>query len=146
MKQDDISRVLNVSQRVVSRTLKEHRESGSIRKKKRSTYILECKELLQSIMVRGALSDDHLVQLKVVTGTLNSQNYKDQILESGVRPPLDSLDVQNMVLRDNISRPHFAPIFEEYKNQQNIASLPQPSLLPDCQTFNPIQHMWDKLS
>ena len=48
MKQDDISRVLNVSQSVVqvSRLLKEHRESGSITKRKRSTSILKCKELL----------------------------------------------------------------------------------------------------
>ena len=41
-------------------------------------------------MVRGALSNDHLIQLKMVTGT--------GILESGGRPPLDSLDGQNMVL------------------------------------------------
>ena len=53
-------------------------------------------------MVRGALSDDHMLQLKVVTGILNSQKYQDQILESGVRPPLDSLGGQNMVLRDDI--------------------------------------------
>ena len=46
MKQDDIVRVLNVSQSIVSRPLKEHRESGSITKRKRSTLILECKELL----------------------------------------------------------------------------------------------------
>ena len=46
MKQDDIARVLNVSHSVVSRPLKEQRESGSIRKTKRSTLILECKELL----------------------------------------------------------------------------------------------------
>ena len=46
MKQDDIARVLNVSQSVVSRPLKEHRESGSIRKRKRPTLILECKKLL----------------------------------------------------------------------------------------------------
>ena len=31
MKQDDIARVLNVSQSVVSRPLKEHKRSGSIR-------------------------------------------------------------------------------------------------------------------
>ena len=37
MKQDDIARVLNVSQSVVSRPLKEHRESGSIAK--RTVYI-----------------------------------------------------------------------------------------------------------
>ena len=46
MKQDDIARVLNVPQCVVSRPLKEHKESGSITKRKRSPLILECKELL----------------------------------------------------------------------------------------------------
>ena len=49
-------------------------------------------------MVRGALSDDHLIHLNVVTGTLNAQKKKDEILESGVRSPLDSLEGQNMVL------------------------------------------------
>ena len=38
-------------------------------------------------MVRGALSDDHKIHLKVVTWTLNSQKYQDQILESGVGTP-----------------------------------------------------------
>ena len=46
IKQDDIARVLNLSQSVVRRPLKEHRESGSITKRKRSTLILECKEML----------------------------------------------------------------------------------------------------
>ena len=40
-------------------------------------------------MVRGALSDDHMIQLKVAAGTLNSQKYQDEILESGVRPPFE---------------------------------------------------------
>ena len=53
-------------------------------------------------MVRGALSDDHLKQLKVVTGTLNAQKYQDKILESGVRSPLDSIDGLNIVLQDDI--------------------------------------------
>ena len=93
-------------------------------------------------MVRGAFSDAHLVQLKVVTGTLNAQKYQDEILESGVRSPWDSLDGQNMVLQDDIARPHCTRIIEEYKNQQNIASLPWLSLLLD---FNLIKHVWDKL-
>ena len=38
MKQDDIARVLNVSQRIVSRPLEELRESGGIRKKE-TVYI-----------------------------------------------------------------------------------------------------------
>ena len=82
-------------------------------------------------MVRGALSDDHLIQLKVVTWTFNAQKYQDEILESGVRSPFDSLDGQNMVVWDEIARPHCTRIIEEYKNQQNIASLPWTSLLPD---------------
>ena len=36
-------------------------------------------------MVPGALSEDHLIQLKVVTGTLIAQKYQDENLESGVR-------------------------------------------------------------
>ena len=68
-------------------------------------------------MVRAALSDDDIVQLKVVT----SQKYQDEILESGIMPNLDSLDGQNMVLRDGIARPHCTRIIEEYKNQQNNA-------------------------
>ena len=51
-------------------------------------------------MVRGELSDNHMIQLKVVTGTLSSQKYQDQILESGVRPPLYSLDGPKMTLQD----------------------------------------------
>ena len=77
-------------------------------------------------MVRGASSDDHMIQLKVVTRTLNSQKNQDQILKSGVSPPLDLLDSHNIVLRDDIAR-----------SQQNIASLPRPSLLPD---LNAISH------
>ena len=67
-------------------------------------------------MVRGELSDDHLIQLKVITGTLNAQKYQDEILESGVSLPLDSLDGQKTVLRDYIARPHCTRIIEEYKN------------------------------
>ena len=93
-------------------------------------------------MVRGALSDDHMIQLKVVTGTSNSQKYQDEILESGVRSPFDWLDDQNMVFRDDIAGPHCTRIIEGCKNQQNISSLPWASLLLD---LNPIEHAWDKL-
>ena len=93
-------------------------------------------------MVCGALSNDHLIQFKVVTVTLNAQKYQDEILKSGVRSPLDSLDGQNMVLRDDIARPHCTRIIKEYENRQNMAWVPRPSLLPD---LNLIEHVWDKL-
>ena len=86
-------------------------------------------------MVRGALPDDHLIQLKVAIGTLNAQKYQNEILKSGVRSLFDSLDGQNMMLRHDIARSHCTCIIEEYKNQQNIASLPRSSLLQD---LNPI--------
>ena len=89
-------------------------------------------------MVRGALFDDHLIQLKVVTRILNAQKCQDEILESSVRSPMDSLDGQNMVLRDDIARPHCTRIIEGYKNQQNIASIPRQSFLLD---LNPIEHV-----
>ena len=91
-------------------------------------------------MERGALSDDHMIQLQVVTVTLNAQKYQDEIMESGVRSPLEPLDGQNMVLQDDIARPHCTRIIEEYENQQNIARLPWSSLLLD---LNPIEHVWD---
>ena len=69
-------------------------------------------------MVRDALSDDHLIQLKVVTGTLNAQKYQDEVLESVVRSPLDSLDGQNMVLRDDIARPHCTVILQKWVQLQ----------------------------
>ena len=78
----------------------------------------------------------------MVTGTLNAQKHQEEILESGVRSPLESLDCKNMVLRDDIASPHCTRIIKEYKNQQNIVSRPAPSLLPD---LNPIEHVKDKL-
>ena len=42
----DIERALNVSQTVVRRLLKKHRETGSVEENKRPTLVLECTELL----------------------------------------------------------------------------------------------------
>ena len=81
--------------------------------------------------------------LEVVNWTLNSQKYRDKILESEVRPSLNSLKCQNMVLRDDNARPQHASIIEEYKKKlQNIASLLLPSL---SLVLNPIEHLWDEL-
>ena len=48
---------------------------------------------------------------------------------------------KNMVLQDDIARPHCTRIIQEYKIQQNIACLLRPSLLSD---LNHIKHVWDK--
>ena len=69
-------------------------------------------------MVCGAFSYDHNLQLKVLNGTLNSQKYRDEILEYDVRPSLNSPEGQNMVLQDDSARPQRTLIIEEYKTLQ----------------------------
>ena len=78
MKQVDIIRVLNVYQIVTSRRLKKHRETGSVKESKRSQSIIECKGLLLERMVCGMFSYDHMLQLKAVNRTLNSQKVPEQ--------------------------------------------------------------------
>ena len=87
-----------------------------------------------SVMVWGAFSYDHLLQLTVVNGTLISQRCRDEILEPVVRPFLNSPEGQNMILQDDNARPHRARIIDDNKNQHNIASLPWPSFSPDLNT------------
>ena len=83
-----------------------------------------------------------MLQLEVVSGTLNSQKFRGEILEFDVKPSLNSLECRNMVLQDDNAAPQRARIIEEYKNLQKITSLPLPSLSPD---LNPIEHLWDEL-
>ena len=79
-------------------------------------------------MVCGAFSYDHMLQLNVVNGTLNSQKYRDETPESDVSLSLNSLECQSMVLQDDNARPQCARIIEEYKNLQDITMFPWPSL------------------
>ena len=65
-----------------------------------------------------------MLQLTVVNGTLSSQKYRGEIMESDVIPSLNSPESQSMVLQDNNARPKHARIIEDTQNLQNIASLP----------------------
>ena len=114
MEQDDIARVLNVSQSVVSRPLREHRESGSIRKRNRSTLILECKELLLKHFGTWCIIWQPPDAVK--GGCWDFERSKVPGRNPGIWSPLDSLDGQNMVLRDDTARPHCTCIIDEYKN------------------------------
>ena len=115
MKQDDIARVLNVSKSVVSRSLKKHRESGSIAKRKKSTLTIECKELLLRHNGTWCIILRPPDTVKGGNWDFERSKNQDEILESGVRSPLDSLEGQNVVLRDDVARPHCTRIIEEYK-------------------------------
>ena len=79
-------------------------------------------------MVLGAFSYDHMLQVEVANGTLNTQKYRDEILESDIRPSLNSPECQNIVLQDDNATPQHARIIEEYKHLQNNANFALPSL------------------
>ena len=138
MKQDDIARVLNVSQSVVSRPLKEHLESGSTRKRNGLHWFLIARNCYWSIMVRGALSDDHMIQLKVITGTKvpghNSWIWCKvtlglaRYLEHGAR-------------RWHCKTSLYSHLRGIQKSTEHCKTS-MPSLLLD---LNPIEHVWDKL-
>ena len=71
-------------QTVVSRLLKKHREDDSVKESKRSACILECKGL--SLKRHGMLcifSRPHAA-VKGSKQNLNSQKYRDELLESDV--------------------------------------------------------------
>ena len=85
-------------------------------------------------MVRGALSDDHRIQLKVVTGTFNAKKNRKKSWNL-VLGHLGPARWPEHGAPNDIARPHCTRIIEEYKNQQNTASLPWLSLLLD---LNPI--------
>ena len=57
-------------------------------------------------MVWGAFSYDHVLQLKVIDGTMNAVKYRDEILEPIVRPFLQSPNGQGMSFQDDNARPH----------------------------------------
>ena len=142
MKQVDIAGALNVSQTVVSRLLKKHRETGSFKNSTRSTLILGCMGLL---LKRHGVWCIFLRPHAAVGGS--TRDFEFSIVpgrkqENDVRPSLNSPECQSVVLEDDNTKSQRARIIEEYKNLQNIASLPLPSLSPD---LNPIEHLWDEL-
>ena len=57
-----------------------------------------------------------MLQLKVVNGTLSSQKYRDENLQSDVIPSLNSPESQNMVFQDNNVRPKRARVIEYTQN------------------------------
>ena len=113
MKQVDNAGALNVSQTVVSRLLKKHRETGCFKDSTRSTLILGCTGLL---LKRYGVWYIFLRPHTAVGGStrdLNSQKYRDEILENNVRPSLNSPECQSMVLEDD-------NVLASSRNKKNI--------------------------
>ena len=66
-------------------------------------------------MVWGAFSYDHVLQLKVIDGTMNAVKYREEILEPIVRLFLESPNGQGMSFQDDNAHPHRARVIDDYR-------------------------------
>ena len=91
------------------------------------------------VTVWGAVSNTGRSQLVRVQGNLTAAQYIQDILQPHVLPLMGT---PGAVFQQDNARPHTARITVACFNNQNIRTLPWPSLSPD---LSPIEYLWDKL-
>ncbi|GFX19392.1 transposable element Tcb1 transposase [Trichonephila clavipes] len=75
-----------------------------------------------------------------IAGTLNSQSYIAEVLESGVHPYIPRLP--SAIFQQDNARPHVVRNVQEFFTHQ-IELLPWPACYPD---LSPIENMWSMLA
>ena len=94
-----------------------------------------------SVMVWAGIFHDGRTQLKIVQGTLNVVNYRDDILDPIVLPFLQQRNFYHVFQHDN-ARCHVARLCQVFLKQNHIRVLPWPALSLDLSS---IEYLCDEL-